>query len=63
MCALTAPEVFGQDDEDGRVLLLDARPPSPLGRRPDSAPPAPSPPGPGPGADIEGRGRPPGGVR
>ncbi|MGA5100332.1 ferredoxin [Streptomyces lavendulocolor] len=28
MCALTAPEVFDQDDEDGRVLLLDARPPA-----------------------------------
>ncbi|WP_308401629.1 ferredoxin [Streptomyces roseoverticillatus] len=27
MCALTAPEVFGQDDDDGRVLLLDADPP------------------------------------
>ncbi|MER6997365.1 ferredoxin [Streptomyces sp. NPDC000410] len=27
MCALTAPEVFGQDDEDGRVLLLERRPP------------------------------------
>jgi ferredoxin len=23
MCALTAPEVFDQDDEDGRVVLLD----------------------------------------
>lgn len=22
MCALTAPEVFDQDDEDGRVVLL-----------------------------------------
>jgi ferredoxin len=28
MCALTAPQVFDQDDEDGRVLLLDARPPA-----------------------------------
>ncbi|MGA5409366.1 ferredoxin [Streptomyces lavendulocolor] len=28
MCALTAPEVFDQDDRDGRVLLLDARPPA-----------------------------------
>ncbi|QUH06067.1 ferredoxin [Saccharopolyspora erythraea] len=26
MCALTAPEVFDQDGEDGRVLLLDAAP-------------------------------------
>ncbi|MFM9373444.1 ferredoxin [Streptomyces sp. Da 82-17] len=26
MCALTAPGVFDQDDEDGRVLLLTARP-------------------------------------
>ncbi|MGW1976950.1 ferredoxin [Streptomyces sp. NPDC001889] len=28
MCALTAPEVFDQDDEDGRVLLLDPAPPT-----------------------------------
>ncbi|WP_344355253.1 ferredoxin [Streptomyces gobitricini] len=28
MCALTAPEVFDQDPGDGRVLLLDARPPA-----------------------------------
>ncbi|KIZ14597.1 ferredoxin [Streptomyces natalensis] len=27
MCALTAPEVFDQDDEDGRVLLRDPQPP------------------------------------
>ncbi|MEU3275492.1 ferredoxin [Saccharomonospora sp. NPDC006951] len=26
MCALTAPAVFDQDDEDGRVLVLDDRP-------------------------------------
>ncbi|QOV41425.1 ferredoxin [Streptomyces ferrugineus] len=26
MCALTAPEVFDQDADDGRVLLLDAEP-------------------------------------
>ncbi|MDI3421207.1 ferredoxin [Streptomyces luteolus] len=26
MCALTAPEVFDQNDEDGRVLLLTSRP-------------------------------------
>jgi ferredoxin len=26
MCALTAPELFGQDDEDGRVLLLRTAP-------------------------------------
>ncbi|EME53077.1 ferredoxin [Amycolatopsis decaplanina] len=25
MCVLTAPEVFGQDEEDGRVRLLDRR--------------------------------------
>lgn len=28
MCALTAPEVFDQDDHDGRVVLLDADPPA-----------------------------------
>ncbi|MCF1593099.1 ferredoxin [Streptomyces muensis] len=28
MCALTAPEVFDQDPEDGRVLLLHAEPPT-----------------------------------
>lgn len=28
MCALTAPEVFDQDEEDGRVILLDADPPT-----------------------------------
>ncbi|MGN9908882.1 ferredoxin [Phytohabitans sp. LJ34] len=28
MCALTAPDVFDQDEEDGRVLLLDADPPA-----------------------------------
>ncbi|MFE0374741.1 ferredoxin [Streptomyces inhibens] len=27
MCALTAPGVFDQDPDDGRVLLLDAEPP------------------------------------
>ncbi|RSN56438.1 ferredoxin [Amycolatopsis sp. WAC 04182] len=26
MCVLTAPEVFAQDDEDGRVRLLDPEP-------------------------------------
>ncbi|MEV0374218.1 ferredoxin [Streptomyces sp. NPDC050636] len=26
MCALTAPEVFDQNDEDGRVVLLDTDP-------------------------------------
>jgi ferredoxin len=26
MCALTAPGVFDQDDEDGRVLVLNAEP-------------------------------------
>lgn len=29
LCALTAPEVFDQDDHDGRVVLLDAAPPDP----------------------------------
>ncbi|MGW1377835.1 ferredoxin [Streptomyces sp. NPDC002446] len=28
MCVLTAPGVFDQDDEDGRVLLLTADPPA-----------------------------------
>ncbi|GAA2379154.1 hypothetical protein GCM10010404_39380 [Nonomuraea africana] len=28
MCVLTAPEVFDQDTEDGRVILLDPAPPS-----------------------------------
>ena len=27
MCVLTAPDVFDQDEDDGRVLLLDAEPP------------------------------------
>ncbi|MEU3693388.1 ferredoxin [Streptomyces narbonensis] len=27
MCALTAPRVFDQDEEEGLVVLLDARPP------------------------------------
>ncbi|MFE6051834.1 ferredoxin [Kitasatospora sp. NPDC056446] len=27
-CAMTAPEVFDQRDEDGVVILLDARPPT-----------------------------------
>ncbi|GAA3092805.1 ferredoxin [Streptosporangium carneum] len=27
MCALTVPEVFDQNEEDGTVLLLDAEPP------------------------------------
>ncbi|THV24430.1 ferredoxin [Glycomyces paridis] len=26
MCALTAPEVFDQDDEDGRVLVRESDP-------------------------------------
>ncbi|MBT1094527.1 ferredoxin [Streptomyces chartreusis] len=26
MCALTAPEVFDQDEDDGRVLLLQTEP-------------------------------------
>lgn len=28
MCALLAPQVFDQDDTDGRVLLLDPAPPA-----------------------------------
>ncbi|MFI8939022.1 ferredoxin [Streptomyces syringium] len=28
MCVLTAPEVFDQDTEGGRVLLLNAEPPA-----------------------------------
>ncbi|MEV0364003.1 ferredoxin [Nocardia fusca] len=28
MCALLAPEVFDQDEADGRVLLLDPAPPA-----------------------------------
>ncbi|MFI9275922.1 ferredoxin [Kitasatospora sp. NPDC052896] len=28
MCALTAPEVFDQDDDHGTVVLLDAEPPA-----------------------------------
>lgn len=27
MCALTAPEVFDQDQDEGLVVLLNARPP------------------------------------
>ncbi|MFE7552003.1 ferredoxin [Streptomyces gardneri] len=27
MCALTAPQVFDQDEEEGLVVLLDALPP------------------------------------
>ncbi|MCT4352013.1 ferredoxin [Streptomyces sp. Je 1-79] len=27
MCALTAPEVFDQDEHDGLVVLLETRPP------------------------------------
>jgi ferredoxin len=27
MCALTAPDVFDQDPDDGKVLLLDPTPP------------------------------------
>lgn len=30
MCALTTPAVFGQDDEQGTVILLHARPPARL---------------------------------
>ncbi|MEW2556858.1 ferredoxin [Streptomyces zhihengii] len=28
MCAMTAPDVFDQDPDDGLVLLLDAEPPA-----------------------------------
>ena len=28
MCALTVPEVFDQDDEDGRVILRQPEPPA-----------------------------------
>jgi ferredoxin len=27
LCALTAPDVFDQDEEDGTVLLVEAEPP------------------------------------
>jgi len=30
MCALTAPAVFDQSEEDGRVVVLDAEPPPAL---------------------------------
>lgn len=30
MCALTAPEVFDQNETDGRVVLLEPRPPHEL---------------------------------
>jgi ferredoxin len=30
MCALTAPEVFDQSEDDGTVVLLDAEPPAAL---------------------------------
>jgi ferredoxin len=30
LCALTAPEVFDQDEEDGTVVLLDPAPPEDL---------------------------------
>ncbi|PSK99947.1 ferredoxin [Murinocardiopsis flavida] len=29
-CVMTAPEVFDQRDDDGTVVLLDARPPADL---------------------------------
>lgn len=29
-CALSAPEVFDQDDHDGTVVLLDSQPPDKL---------------------------------
>ncbi|MEV5411907.1 (4Fe-4S)-binding protein [Thermopolyspora sp. NPDC052614] len=33
MCALTAPEVFDQSEEDGTVVLLDAEPTGELERK------------------------------
>ncbi|MCP2256474.1 ferredoxin [Streptoalloteichus tenebrarius] len=33
MCALTAPELFDQDDEDGRVVVLVTRPEAELRER------------------------------
>ena len=30
LCALTAPEVFDQDEEDGTVVVIDEEPPSEL---------------------------------
>ncbi|GII93442.1 ferredoxin [Sinosporangium siamense] len=30
MCVLTAPALFDQDEEDGRVILLEAEPPEEL---------------------------------
>lgn len=29
-CALSAPEIFDQDDDDGTVVLLNSQPPSKL---------------------------------
>ncbi|MER5208961.1 ferredoxin [Streptomyces sp. NPDC002825] len=31
MCAMTAPDVFDQDPDDGLVLLLQSEPPAALG--------------------------------
>lgn len=33
MCALTAPDVFDQDEDEGRVLLLDETPADPAKAR------------------------------
>ena len=30
LCALTAPEVFDQDEQDGTVIVLDDKPPPEL---------------------------------
>jgi ferredoxin len=30
LCALTAPEVFDQDEQDGTVIVLDDKPPPDL---------------------------------
>ncbi|MEU3308349.1 ferredoxin [Nocardiopsis sp. NPDC006832] len=37
MCALTAPEVFDQEPEDGRVVLSEPAPPPALRTRVDEA--------------------------
>ncbi|MFW5418224.1 ferredoxin [Nocardiopsis sp. CNT-189] len=37
MCALTAPRVFDQDEEDGTVLVLDPAPEGEAGRAAGSA--------------------------
>jgi len=42
MWVLTAPEVFDQDTEDGRVVLLDATPTAGHASTRDAAPACPS---------------------